>query len=181
MAPVEATRRQLTVLCCELVEASRLSQQFDPEELRDLVRAYQSMCQTVMQRFEGEIVQNSGMGLVAYFGYPQAREDAAYRAVRAGLGMVHELSTLNHLFHRDADARLSIRVGLHTGLVVAEPPDQQGPQTPVAIGAPPHVAAQIQSLAEPDAVWISAATAELVQGFFVCREDWWNGKRSSAY
>ena len=168
--PSDATRRQLTIICCELVGATRLSQQFDPEEFHDLVRDYQAICKSVIQRFEGTIVQNYGTGLVAYFGYPQALEDAAYRAVRTGLDLVNEQSELNRRFRLENDIQLSIRVGIHTGLVVVEPQSEEAPHTPLATGAPPQVAVQIQRLAEPDTVLMSAATAALVQGLFISRE-----------
>ena len=82
----DAERRQLTVLFCDLVDSTRLARQLDPEDLREVVRAYQDTCAKVIQRFEGHIAQYLGDGLLVYFGYPQAHEDDAQRAVRAGLG-----------------------------------------------------------------------------------------------
>ncbi len=166
----DATRRQLTVMSCELVGATRLSQQVDPEEFRDLVQAYQAMCQTVIERFDGAIVQDRGTGLTAYFGYPRAHEDAAYRAVQAGLEFVRELSELNRSMQLETHIRLSTRVGIHTGLVVVETQNGGASHDLVAIGAPPQVALEIQSLAEPDMVLMSTATATLVQGLFISRE-----------
>jgi len=85
--PADAERRQLTVLFCDLVDSTALAGQLDPEELREVVRAYQETCAKVIARFEGHIAQYLGDGLVVYFGYPLAHEDDAQRAVRAGLGM----------------------------------------------------------------------------------------------
>lgn len=167
--PSEATRRQLTVVSCEVADVTRLSQQGDPEAFRDLVRAYQTMCQTVIERFDGVVVQDQGMGLTAYFGYPQAYEDAAYRAVRAGLELVHALSERHHNLGPEPHIGLAIRVGIHTGLVVVEASDDAS-HAPVAIGAPLPVAALIQRLAEPGTVLMSAATAARVQGLFISRE-----------
>src|SRR5262249_38017419 len=82
----EAERRQLTVLFCDLVDSTMLSSQLDPEELREVVRAYQDTCAKVIARFDGHIAQYLGDGLLVYFGYPLAHEDDAQRAVRAGLG-----------------------------------------------------------------------------------------------
>src|SRR5262252_912768 len=82
----EAERRQLTVLFCDLVDSTALATQLDPEEWREVVRAYQDTCAKVIARFEGHIAQYLGDGLLVYFGYPQAHEDDAERAVRAGLG-----------------------------------------------------------------------------------------------
>src|SRR5215471_9600078 len=98
----EAERRQLTVMFCDLVDSTRLSSQLDPEDWRDVVRAYQRVCSEVITRFDGYIAQLLGDGLLVYFGYPQAHEDDAHRAVRTGLGMLAalgdlmSLSRLNH-------------------------------------------------------------------------------------
>src|SRR5882762_9187993 len=86
--PPEAERRQLTVLFCDLVDSTALAGQLDPEDLREVVRAYQQLCAEVIQRFDGHIAQYLGDGLLVYFGYPQAHEDEAQRAVRSGLGIV---------------------------------------------------------------------------------------------
>ena len=83
----EAERRQLTVMFCDLVDSTKLSSQLDPEEYRDVVRAYQRVCTEVIQRFDGHIAQLLGDGLLVYFGYPYAHEDDAQRAVHAGLGI----------------------------------------------------------------------------------------------
>ncbi len=93
--PAEAERRQLTVLFCDLVDSTGLARQLDPEELREVVRAYQDTCAKVIARFEGHIAQYLGDGLLVYFGYPLAHEDDAQRAVRAGLGMIEALGQLN--------------------------------------------------------------------------------------
>src|SRR5262249_41418398 len=84
----DAERRQLTVLFCDLADSTALASQLDPEDLRVVVRAYQATCAEVIQRFDGHIAQYLGDGLLVYFGYPQAHEDDAQRAVRSGLGMV---------------------------------------------------------------------------------------------
>src|SRR5499426_3501719 len=91
----EAERRQLTVLFCDLVDSTALSSQLDPEDWREVVRAYQDTCAKVIARDEGYIAQYLGDGLLVYFGYPQAHEDDAQRAVRAGLGMVEAVGQLN--------------------------------------------------------------------------------------
>src|SRR5215831_5968734 len=93
--PFDAERRQLTVLFCDLVDSTLLARQLDPEDLREVVRAYQEACAKVIARFEGHIAQYLGDGLLVYFGYPLAHEDDAQRAVRAGLGIVEALGQLN--------------------------------------------------------------------------------------
>src|SRR5262249_26138707 len=116
--PREAERRQLTVLFCDVVGSTALSAQLDPEDLREVMRAYQRTCGEVIEGFDGYIAQYLGDGLLVYFGYPQAHEDDAQRAVRAGLGMVAALGTLNTQLAQEKGVRLAVRLGIHTGLVV---------------------------------------------------------------
>src|SRR5512132_729425 len=116
--PSDAERRQLTVLFCDLVDSTVLASQLDPEEWREVVRAYQHICAAVIQRYEGHIAQYLGDGLLVYFGYPQAHEDDAERAVRAGLGMVEAMDQLNARLAQERGVQLAVRLGIHTGLVV---------------------------------------------------------------
>src|SRR5262249_29572339 len=90
----DAERRQLTVLFCDLGDSTRLASELDPEDLREVVRAYQEACAKVIARFDGHIAQYLGDGLLVYFGYPLAHEDDAQRAVRAGLGIVEAVGQL---------------------------------------------------------------------------------------
>src|SRR5262249_44278117 len=103
----EAERRQLTVLFCDLVDSTRLARQFDPEDWRDIVRAYQQACAAVIQRFDGYIAQYLGDGLLVYFGYPQAHEDDAQRAGRAGLGLLEAIGLLNARLEQARGMRLA--------------------------------------------------------------------------
>src|SRR5216683_3794007 len=114
----EAERRQLTVMFCDLVDSTKLSSQLDPEDYREVVRAYQKGCSEVITHFDGHIAQLLGDGLLVYFGYPQAHEDDAQRAVRTGLGILAEMEDLNTGLKRDKALQLAIRLGIHTGLVV---------------------------------------------------------------
>lgn len=166
----EAERRQLTVMFCDLVESTALSGQLDPEDLRDVVRAYQAACTEVIGRFEGYVAQLLGDGLLVYFGYPQAHEDDAQRAVRSGLGMLEAMRTLNMRLEREYGVCLAIRVGIDTGLVVVGEMGGDSRQEQLALGETPNVAARIQSIAGQDNVVISEATYRLVQGFFDCQE-----------
>ena len=102
---------------CDLVGSTTLAAQLDPEDLREVVRAYQRTCAEVIQRFDGHIAQYLGDGLLVYFGYPQAHEDDAQRAVRAGLGMVEAMSQLNTRLAQERGVQLAVRLGIHTGLV----------------------------------------------------------------
>jgi hypothetical protein len=114
----EAERRQLTVLFCDLVDSTVLASQLDPEEWREVVRAYQETCTKVIARYEGHVAQYLGDGLLVYFGYPLAHEDDAQRAVRAGLGMVEAMGLLNVRLAQEQGVSLAVRLGIHTGLVV---------------------------------------------------------------
>jgi len=167
--PSEAERRQLTVMFCDLVDSTALASHLDPEDLREVIRAYQATCAEVIQRFEGHIAQYLGDGLLVYFGYPHAHEDDAHRAVRTGLGMVEAMGTLNTRLERDKALRLAVRLGIHTGLVVIGVMGGGGRQEQLALGDTPNIAARLQSLAQPNSIVISEATFRLVQGYFVCQ------------
>jgi len=117
-SPPDAERRQLTVMFCDLVDSTVLSGQFDPEDLREVVRAYQQVCSDVITRFDGYIAQLLGDGLLVYFGYPQAHEDDAQRAVRTALGILATMGDLNSRLKQEPGVQLAIRIGVHTGLVV---------------------------------------------------------------
>jgi class 3 adenylate cyclase/predicted ATPase len=151
---------------CDLVGSTPLSEQLDPEDLREVVRAYQQTCAEVIQRVDGHIAQLLGDGLLVYFGYPQAHDDDAQRAVQAGLSILEAMDMLNTRLERDKGLRLAVRVGIHTGLVVVGAMGGRGRQEQLALGDTPNVAARLQGLAAPDTVLISAATYRLVQGYF---------------
>jgi TOMM system kinase/cyclase fusion protein len=165
----EAERRQLTVLFCDLVDSTALASQLDPEELREVVRAYQDTCAKVVARFEGHIAQYLGDGLLVYFGYPLAHEDDAQRAVRAGLGIVEALGQLNTRLAQERSVQLAVRLGIHTGLVVVGDVGGGTRQEQLALGETPNVAARLQGIAAPNTLVISAATFQLLGGFFACQ------------
>src|SRR5262249_21210705 len=164
----DAERRQLTVLFCDLVDSTVLAGQLDPEDLREVVRAYQETCAKVIARFEGHIAQYLGDGLLVYFGYPLAHEDDAQRAVRAGLGMVEAVGQLNTRLAQERGVRLAVRLGIHTGLVVVGEIGGGGRQEQLALGETPNIAARLQGLAAPETVVLSAATLQLLPGLFPC-------------
>ncbi len=175
-----AERRQLTVMFCDLVGSTALSEQLDPEELREVVHAYQKTCTSVIRRYDGHIAQHLGDGLLVYFGYPAAHEDDAARAVRAGLEIITALQSAegsNPRLPSDAAERqvkvgrsfkagLQVRIGIHTGLVVIGEIGSSDKREILALGETPNIAARVQGIAEPDTVVISAATHRLVQGLF---------------
>ncbi len=163
----EAERRQLTVMFCDLAESTQLSQQLDPEDLRDVIRAYQETAVAVIQRFGGYPAQYLGDGLLLYFGWPQAHEDDAQRGVRAGLGIVETLTTtLNPRLEREHGVRLAVRIGLHTGPVVVGEMGGGGRHEQLALGETTNIAARLEGLAAPNTVVISTVTARLVAGVF---------------
>jgi class 3 adenylate cyclase len=165
----DAERRQLTVLFCDLVDSTPLSSRLDPEDLREVVRAYQEVCAKVVARFEGHIAQYLGDGLLVYFGYPLAHEDDAQRAVRTGLGIVEALGQLNARLGQERGVHLSVRLGTHTGLVVVGEVGGGTRQEQLALGETPNLAARLQGIATPNTLVISAATYQLLGGLFACQ------------
>jgi class 3 adenylate cyclase/tetratricopeptide (TPR) repeat protein len=158
----EAERRQITVMFCDLVGSTALSEALDPEDLRTLMQAYQQAAGAVIERYEGHVAQYLGDGLMTYFGWPQAHEDDAERAVRAGLEIVGAVKDVA------APAPLEIRVGIATGAVVVGETgggDASVPQA--AVGETPNLAARAQGVAAADEVIIAAGTRRLVGGNFV--------------
>ena len=157
----EAERRQLTVMFCDLVGSTALSTQLDPEDMREVIRAYQDACAGVITRFEGFVAKYMGDGVLAYFGFPRAHEDDAERAVRAGLALVEAVARL------PAPEALSARIGIATGLVVVGDLVGEGAsQEQAVVGDTPNLAARLQSIAEPGQVVIAEATRRLMGARF---------------
>ena len=119
---------------CDLVESTKLSSQLDLEEYRDMVRAYQRVCSVVITRFDGHIAQLLGDGLLVYFGYPQAHEDDALRAVHTGLGILEAVAALNTRLEPAKGITLAVRLGIHTGPVVVGEMGGAGRQEQLALG-----------------------------------------------
>ena len=162
-----AERRQLTVMFCDLVGSTELSQQLDPEDLRDVNRAYQDACKEAIERYEGYVARYMGDGVLAYFGYPQAHEDDAERAIRAGLGLVHRMSDLNAGVGREKGIDISVRVGVTTGpVVVGDIIGEGASQESAVVGETPNLAARLQTLAASNTVVIGPGTHDLAGGRF---------------
>ena len=164
----DAERRQLTVMFCDLVDSTALSGELDPEDLREVVRAYQHVCAEIIARFDGHIAQLLGDGLLVYFGYPHAHEDDAQRAVRTGLGMLAALGDLNQGLQQAKGMQLAIRIGVHTGLVVVGEMGGAGRQEQLALGEVPNITSRIEGLAQSNTLVVSEMTYRLVQGYFDC-------------
>jgi class 3 adenylate cyclase len=165
----DGERRHLTVMFCDLVGSTSLSERLDPEELRKVVSDYQEVCATAIKRFDGYIAQYLGDGILVYFGYPRAHEDDPQRAVRSGLMIVEEMQQLNARLQHDANISLAVRVGIHTGLVVVGAMGGGEKREQLALGETPNVAARVQGEAASNTVVISDRTFRLIQGFFVCQ------------
>ncbi len=159
-------RRQLTVMFCDLVGSTALSARLDPEDLSGLIRSYQACVATTIARFDGFIARYVGDGVLIYFGYPQAHEDDAERAVRAALAVIaaiDEASTLSQ--------SVQVRIGIATGLVVVGEPIGTGDaRQQTAIGETPNLAARLQALAEPNMVVIADAMRRLIGDLFEYRD-----------
>ncbi|APO74521.1 adenylate/guanylate cyclase protein [Rhizobium etli 8C-3] len=159
----EAERRQLTVMFIDLVGSTELSQRLDPEEMRDVIRAYQTAVSAEIARYEGYVAKLMGDGVLAYFGWPRAHEDDAERAVRASLAAVAATASLTTLLGE----RLAARVGIATGLVVVGDLIGEGSAQEEAVtGETPNLAARLQAMADPDTVVVAGGTHRLVLGLF---------------
>ena len=160
--PADAERRQLTVMFCDLVGSTALSRQFDPEDLRELIRAYHRTVTEVVTGFDGFVAKYMGDGVLIYFGYPRAHEDDAERAVRAGLGSIEAVGRL------DAGAvKLQARVGIATGLaVVGDMIGEGSAQEQSVVGEAPNLAARLQAVAPPAGVVIAASTRQQIGELF---------------
>lgn len=162
-----AERRQLTVLFSDLIGSTALSDTIDPEDMRTVLRDYQSACTSVVGLYDGFIAKYLGDGILAYFGYPTAHEDDARRAVQAGLGIIEAIKTISERYQRELKIPIDVRVGIHTGLVVVGDMDTKDVlESKAIVGQTPNLAARIQSAAEPNTLVVSDDTYKLVKGYF---------------
>jgi class 3 adenylate cyclase/predicted ATPase len=158
----EATgeRRQLTVMFCDLVGSTALSEKLDPEELRSLLHNYRTVCGEVIARYEGFVARYVGDGILTYFGWPKAHEEDAERALRAALEIVQAVRSAF------VTETLSVRIGIATGPVVVGEQAGVGEQSKLAIGSTPNLAARLQGLASADQIVIASSTRRLVRNAF---------------
>ena len=158
-------RRQITIMFCDLVGSTALSQQLDPEDLRTLMQSYQRLCGATVERHAGHVAQYLGDAVMVYFGWPRAHEDDAQRALQAALEIVDAVKGLA------APHPLKVRIGIATGsVVVGEAGNNDAYLPKTAIGETPNVAARMQSLAEPDEILVTATTRRLVADAFECED-----------
>ncbi|HEY0524982.1 MAG TPA: adenylate/guanylate cyclase domain-containing protein [Stellaceae bacterium] len=162
-APPEAERRQLTVMFCDMVGSTELTARLGPEEMGTLLRQYQDMTAGAIARFDGFVGRFVGDGVLAYFGYPHAHEDAAERAVRAALDIVETVAQI-----RTPDgAAVRVRIGIASGIVViGELLSAGAAKEQAVIGDPVNLAARLQQIAPQNGVVTSTSTRALLRGRF---------------
>jgi class 3 adenylate cyclase/predicted ATPase len=162
----DAERRQLTIMCCDLVGSSELAVRLDPEDLRQVIGAYHTCIKEIIARYQGTIARYMGDGVLAYFGYPQAHEDDAEQATRAGLALVEAVAGVQ----TDIGTELHVRVGIATGtVVVGDLIGEDAAREEAVVGETPNLAARLQAQAEPDTVLIAGTTRSLLGELFEYR------------
>jgi class 3 adenylate cyclase/predicted ATPase len=165
-AEPQAERRQLTVLAADLVGSTALSMRLDPEDLRELMRVYQTTCTRTIERLGGHVATWQGDGVFVLFGYPRAGEDDAVRAVRCGWEIVADLEPARERFKREHGVSVAVRVGVHTGAAVVGDEGTTSSWQTHAFGGTPNIAARVAASAEPDTVTVTEPTRRLVTGYF---------------
>lgn len=164
---VDAERRHLTLMFCDLVGSTTLSARLDPEDWREVLQKYLDVSTAAIRRFNGFVAKYQGDGILAYFGYPQAHEDDVERAVRAALDVVTEVKGLKGTVGGKTNVELSVRIGVATGLVVVgDMIGEEASERSAVVGETPNLAARLQAVAEPDSVVISPSTHELAGAVF---------------
>lgn len=164
----EGERRPLTVMFCDMADSTALSARLDPEDLQDVIRAYQVSCTTLIQDFDGFVAKYMGDGILVYFGYPKSLERDAERAVRSALAIVEAMAELNRTLGRDKDIEIAVRIGISTGVVmVGEVVGEGMAQERTVIGEAPNIAARLQGLASRNGIVIGSLTKELTGDVFV--------------
>jgi class 3 adenylate cyclase/tetratricopeptide (TPR) repeat protein len=163
-SPADGERRHLTVLFCDLVGSTELSSKLDPEEWRELMASYHRAAAEAITRYGGHVAKYLGDGVMAFFGYPEAHDNDAERAVRSGLAMLDALAALNE---SSAHPRLAARIGIDSGAVVVG--SGAGRDADV-FGDTPNIAARVQASAEPDTVVVTGASQRLIHGLFIIED-----------
>src|SRR5215475_11498085 len=163
----EAERRHLTVMICDLVGSTALSARLDPEDMRAVIDAYHAACARITRTYDGFLAEFRCDGILAYFGYPRAHEDDAERSVRAGLDIIAAVARLE----TRAPEPLAVRIGIASGVVVIGELSREGAlRERAVVGETPHLAARLQTLAEPGTVVVAASTRRLLGDLFRLRD-----------
>lgn len=167
---ISAERRQLTMMFCDVVGSTALSEQLDPEDFFRIIRAYQDECTEQATRLGGHLARSFGDGLLFYFGFPHAHEDDPARAVRAALSIIADFTNRSFVVGRQERISLAVRVAVHTGEVVVGALREGDAWDQVEVfGTTANVAARLQQAASPNTVLIGTLTHDLVRGVFRCR------------
>ena len=153
-------RRQLTVMFCDLVGSTALSEKLDPEELRNLLHDYRTRCGEVISRYDGFVARYVGDGILTYFGWPTAHEDDAERSIRAALEITQTIQQAS------LTKKLGVRIGIATGPVVVGAQAGEGSEAKLAVGSTPNLAARLQGLALADQIIVAASTRHLIGNAF---------------
>lgn len=165
----QGERRQLTVMFCDLVGSTALSSRLDPEDLQAAIRRFLDACSHAIGRFNGYIAKYMGDGLLVYFGYPQAHEHDAERAIHAGLAVLELVKALPHDHVSEQDLEFAVRIGIATGhVIVGEVIGQETAKERSVFGETPNLAARLQALATPNQLIVDSATKRLVGSEFEC-------------
>lgn len=179
-----AERRQLTVLFCDVIDSTTLTEQLDPEDLRQVLDAYRTSVADVVLEYDGHIARYFGDGILVYFGYPIAHEDATRRAVQAGLGIVKGLDKLNSRLIDTFGIQIQVRLSIDTGLVVVweigmpiskssntiSSQEQYRSDEIDIVGKTPNIAARMQQVAPPNGIVVGGTTLRLIEGFFTYKD-----------
>ena len=166
-----AERRQLTVMFCDLVGSTELSTKLDPEDLQDIIRAYQEAATHEIRKFDGFIAKYMGDGILVYFGYPKATEHNAEVAVKTALGIIKAMPAVNAAAALGDGVEIAVRIGVATGIVVVGEIVGEGEaQERTVVGEAPNLASRLQGLAQPNGVVIGSATRSLVGDLFICED-----------
>jgi class 3 adenylate cyclase/predicted ATPase len=157
----------MTVMFCDLVDSTPLAEALDAEDFREVLTDYRQVCVRAVERFGGYTAVYAGDGMTVYFGYPRAHEDDAQRAVHAGLAILDEIVALNARLRDQLDISVQVRIGLHSGFVIAEEIGGGATRSQLDVsGKMPHIAARLESIAPPGSIVVSDATRDLIDGYF---------------
>ena len=164
-----AGRRQMSLLCCDVVDSSALARDRDAEDVRYAINNFHKISEELIEQYEGYYAHHMGDGFIAFFSYPVAHEDDAYRAVLTGLRIVEAIGDFNVDLREKHGMELHVRVGVHTGEVVAD--EFVSGERPNVVGEPPNIAARVQAFAAPDTVVITETTKRLLPPHGLMYED----------
>lgn len=163
----EGERRQLTVMFSDLVDSTRLSARLDPEDMQEVLRTYQKSVSGAVRKFDGFVAKFMGDGILIYFGYPQAHENDAERAIRAGLAVLDDLVEANEETNARFGVNMDVRIGIATGpVVVGDIVGEGASEEAAVVGETPNLAARLQSVADANQIVVSAGTRDLLGARF---------------